>query len=195
MRTYRSNQGFTLIEIMLASALLLVVVGMTMNFLFGFNRTGNQMLEQASLEEQLRNSLNRVEKEIIEGALVLPDDGTTNCGGSACATGNNTLVLAVPIYSDDGFLVVDDSGNALTDTLVIRSLTDPRATLLTNRNPDLPPDRLTLTLIPNARSNRDAIADQTIAKDLMPKDTSTPFNYKFPDSFGTAAISTVVTPT
>ncbi|PKL79147.1 MAG: hypothetical protein CVV27_02265 [Candidatus Melainabacteria bacterium HGW-Melainabacteria-1] len=185
-RAQKFQQGFTLVEILIASTILLVVMGLTMNSLLGFNRHGNQMLAQTALEEQLRTSLNRLERELIEGAEVLASYNSSS-------TGAHTLVLSVPVYNDVGFIVVDESTNKpVTDTLVFEAEEDPQADYLSlNRTPPVRPHRLLLTLIPHAKSNRLALEDQVIARNLMPKDSD---NYLFPQNgFGTEANSSSTT--
>lgn len=64
------QQGFTLIELLIASSLMLVAIGLTMNFVFGFNRTGTKTIIRSTLEERLRSSLARLEREIMDASEV-----------------------------------------------------------------------------------------------------------------------------
>lgn len=185
----RASKGFTLMEVLIASGLLLMLMGLTMNAVHGFNRSGNQLLEQAGLEEQLRSTLNRVEKEMLEASRVLP---TATINGTLYTSGPNTLVLSVPIYSPEGFIIVDDAGTPAADTLLFRSQNDPASTRVQlNRPAPVSTDRLLFSLVPNAKSRRVQITDQPIAKHLMPKNGT---NYSLP-SLATGSFANVVAPT
>lgn len=155
------QQGFTLIELMITSALFLLAMSVLVNFIFQFNRTGNRTLAQSTMEEQLRNTLNRLEKELIEGSQVLV--GTTK----------NKLVLAVPIYTANGFILVNNAGTPITNTLTIEAKPSTASNDAVLRKHGVKPDQLLLSLTPVANSNRTAtLTNQRISGDLVPKHLS-----------------------
>jgi len=162
------QRGFSLVEALIASALLLAASGVAMNFLSDFNRMGNRMSTMATVEERLRSSLNRLEREMVEAAQVLeehPDD-------SAITTTKNRVVLGIPLYSEGGFVVVDNDGNPVLDTAVLEVVDDNGAESLRARPGAVKPQRLLFSLTPATDSARVEIENQVIVKDLMPKITT-----------------------
>ena len=171
-RPLRSSQkGFTLLELMISTALLLMVMGVTLNFIFDFSRSGNRTIIRATLDEQLRNSATRLEREVMDASAVLVDDG------GSITTDKSTLVLSVPLYNSLGFVVVDpaNANLPLFDTLVVSVKQDNSADDLTLRPTGSAavrkkPNKLVFSLTPSTvgDTTRQAISNQVIARDLMP---------------------------
>lgn len=158
------QKGFTIVEVLIATGLLMAVAAVALNFITHFNRMGDRMNTIATMEESLRTSLNRIEREIIEAAVVLPE----HPDDSNIKTDKNRMVLGIPIYTNAGFVMVDGDGNALMDTMVIEAVTDNSAEQLRNRN-NIRSERLLFSIDPAAQSVRQNIQNQVIARDLMPK--------------------------
>lgn len=176
MRLSRRQRGFTLVEILIASALLMVAMGLTVRFLAGFNSSSNRTVIQSQLEEGQRAALSRLEKELLAASEVLPVHPTD----SNLTTTGNRLVCSVPLYNASGFVVVNTNGEPVEDTVVFEVVSDPDPTAKLNmRSTAVSPRQLLFSIYPSADSTRAAITNQVILKHLMPKDASGE-NYSFP---------------
>ncbi|MBF2054409.1 MAG: type II secretion system protein [Candidatus Sericytochromatia bacterium] len=175
----KRQAGFTIVEVLIATGLLMAVAAVALHFITNFNRMGDRMNTLATMEEALRTSLNRIEREMIEASAVLPE----HPDDSSIATGKNRVVLGIPLYSDAGFVAIDDDGNPLLDIMVLETLPDNTAELLRNRT-NTRSQRLLFSIDTQTQSNRQDIDNQVIARDLMPKTTSgtNAGNYLYPGS-------------
>lgn len=178
MQLIKRQKAFTIVEVLVATGLLMAVAAVALHFITNFNRMGDRMNTIATMEESLRSSLNRIEREVIEAAVILeehPDDSTIT-------TTKNRVVLGVPIYTDAGFVMVDDEGNPLMDTMVLEAVADNSSELLRRRN-NTRSERLLFSIEPQDNSVRQNIENQVIARDLMPKIASGTNlgNYNYPD--------------
>jgi prepilin-type N-terminal cleavage/methylation domain-containing protein len=68
---HKSQKGFTLMEVLISSTILMATIAMLTNQLFSFNRTASETQVRQSLEEQLRLNLKRIEQEVLPGARIL----------------------------------------------------------------------------------------------------------------------------
>lgn len=168
------HKGFTLLELLVATALMGLAVSLTINMLSQFNKVNNSSFAKTTLEEELRNTLNRLEKETLSASVVIaahPDDGTVT-------TTKNRLVLSVPLYNEQGFITYGNDGKPLTDTIVLSKEVDANGAILGNRANPAKEEKLMFRITPADDSTRETVDSQAIAKHLMPTDGSG--NYTYP---------------
>lgn len=175
----QAQQGFTLVELLIASALLLTVFTMTMRFLWDFNRTGQEMMLSSSQVESQRTALSRIEKELMGAATVLASHPTD----VSLTSTPNRIVFSVPLYNAAGFIVVNAQGRPIQDTVVLEVVDDMAATPLSLRNPNRQPQMLRLAVTKSADSTRFNFSEQVLIRHLMPKDNTTG-HYACPASQG-----------
>lgn len=173
----RYQTGFSLMELLIASTLMMLAVGLTFRFLNGFTQTSNRAILTSTIEEKYRTALTRLEREMAGAAEVI----TSVPGNATITTTKNRLVFRVPAYSANGFIVVNSSGVPISDTFVLSVVDDPSAALLHERNPKVRPQMLTLSIFSSPDSTRSSLSGQVLARNLMPKDTTTD-NYDCPAS-------------
>lgn len=83
-RTQRDG-GFSLIEVLLATALLTIIIGITLQALTSAIHANEAVTLMADTQENLRASLNYMRKDIIQAGEGIPQGGITipNSGGAA----------------------------------------------------------------------------------------------------------------
>ncbi len=175
MNKKKHQQGFTLMEVLISSTILMATIAMLTNQLFSFNRTASETQVRQSLEEQLRLNLKRIEQEVLPGARILeahPDDATL-------VTNKNRLILQIPAFNGEGMITHVD-GNARPDLLILSKETDTGVEPLARRTGKPQPECLRLTLEAYSGGTRKNISSQIIARNLMPADNNG--NYIFPSS-------------
>lgn len=168
------RKGFTLLELLVATTLLGLAVSLTINMLSQFNKVNHSSFAKTSLEEELRNTLNRLEKETLSASVVIaahPTDGSLT-------TTKNRLVLQVPLYSQQGFITYGTDGKPLTDTIVLSKEVEAQGATLGNRITPAKEEKLMFSLTPANDSTRTGVSSQAIAKHLMPTDGTG--NYTYP---------------
>jgi len=84
-RGTKCDAGFSLIEVLLATALLMTIVGVTMQALSSAINANQAVTLMADTQENLRASLNYMTKDIIQSGEGIPQGGITipNSGGAA----------------------------------------------------------------------------------------------------------------
>lgn len=173
-KSVRRQLGFTLVEILMASGLLILAMGLTVNFMSGFNKVSNKEALQAELENELRTLLNRIETEMMEVSRILPEDPVS----TTIDTGKNILVASTPVINNLGMVVTSDTGQPLTNTLRLEVSNDPTASTLSSRTGvTLRPDRMLFTIDNQPETNRPDITQQSLARFLMPKAVSGNYDY------------------
>jgi len=173
-KTSKILKGFTLLELLIATTLMGLAVSLTINMLSQFNKVNNSSFAKTTLEEELRNTLNRLEKETLSASVVVaahPDNGSIT-------TTKNRLVLSVPLYNQQGFITYGNDGKPLTDTIVLSKEVDANGEILGNRGTPAKEEKLMFSITPADDSTRGTVDSQAIAKHLMPTDGSG--NYTYP---------------
>lgn len=174
------QKGFTLSELLIATTMLTVIMTVTMNFMLQFNSTMNRTSVESELSKDLRSSFSRIEKELTEGSKIIKS--TTLPGDStATASGPNLLLFEVPLYSDSGFIVVDNNGDPVTDIVKLEVVDDVTRDYLSQRGTgmNVRPQKMLFSLYPSVDSTRTSVQNQTLAVNLMPKNGN---NYKCEDT-------------
>jgi prepilin-type N-terminal cleavage/methylation domain-containing protein len=177
-----TQKGFTLLEVLISSTILLATIAMLTNQLFSFNRTASETQVRQSLEEQLRLNLKRIEQEVLPGARILeahPDDATL-------VTNKNRLILQIPAFNNEGMITHVD-GNARPDLLILSKETDTGIDPLGRRTGKPQPDCLRLTLEAYSGGSRKNITNQIIARNLMPSDNNG--DYIFPTTVNSSEVT------
>lgn len=170
----RLQSGFTLVEFLVAAALMGVLSTVIMNFLHGYNRTGNENSIKFELENKLRNAMTRIEKEILQASRVRKSKslGISPNPTISYTTGINSVILEIPLYNSSGFVVIDNAtGAPLVDTLAIYKTLDNEADKFVQRG-GVQPYKLGFHFEPNGAGTRSQEIKNAFINQLLPNRTS-----------------------
>jgi hypothetical protein len=93
------DAGFSLIEVLLATALLMIIVGVTLQTLTSAIHANEAVTLLADTQENLRASLNYMRKDIVQAGEGIPQGGITipnNAGAPALSSLNRPLPPGAP---------------------------------------------------------------------------------------------------
>jgi type II secretory pathway pseudopilin PulG len=176
------NRGFTLMEILIASSLLILVLALTMSALNGYTKSSNREITMSGLEDDQRSALARIQKELTGASKVI---ASTVINTTTYTTSGNTIVFQVPIYNKDGFIMTDSSGAQEVDTVVIQAVSDS-TNYLSLRTTPTSARKLQIFVTTAVDSIRTNLSNQTVLKNLMPEDGSAAHNYTYPQALNPA---------
>jgi hypothetical protein len=166
------KKAFTLVEILIASGLLIGFLSLMTNFLLSFNKTNTINGIKNDMDTSLRKALDRLEKEGIS-AIKLVDE-PTSINGETLTTGKNQMVFRLLAYDSSGNPIFDKDGKAIYDTVGLKVTEDSSVTM---RRKDgtftLHPFKLYFSLQKDPNSSRVNITNQAIISSLMPVDSTT----------------------
>ena len=170
LKRHSRHRGFTLVELLIAMALLILFLVLALNFFNQFNHLSQDTILEQEMDIELRSALNRLDRELTGAAEILPHQP----GNPALPTDSNRVFFTVPIYSPHGFIVVDDAGRPVQDTLMLEAIDDPEPQArLVLRTPPVQSQKLVLSVMPSINSSRKPVVQQALIGGLMPKHSTT----------------------
>ncbi len=162
---FKKQKGFSLVEILVSIGITMAIFASSMTFLHYFSKVSNRNIIKNNMLEELRVTIDRLEKEMLPANKVLYSDSITTGN-----TGKDKLILEAPIVSSLGFYVTDSTGVPAKDKMVIYTENDGSS--LNLRTPPVLHNRIKFTVQRSLFSNRTTnLADQILTSLLMPVDT------------------------
>lgn len=102
MKLKKSQQGLSLIEVLISLSITITITGLLTNFLFNFNKTSIAETKRTELASELRTANLRLQKEIESASKVLTSF-TDTYTGITYQTNKDTLVLARPVFNKNTY--------------------------------------------------------------------------------------------
>lgn len=110
----KKNNGFTLIEVLVASALSIVILGSLSRLVFSYTQLSTKDSIKLTIRESQRNAVRRIEKEIQEGRCAI---GSYN----SFTASSNTLIFTVPVFDSDSYPIQSDPCSTTGNDVVVLS--------------------------------------------------------------------------
>lgn len=168
-----SQKGFSLVEALVSSSILLFMIGMLTRMLFNFNYTSNINMIKSDMDMDLRKSIERLEREISPAKNVLSSE-TVN--GYLFTTSNAEIAFQVPSYDIDNYPLYEPTGgHPQLDLVGIRmgegtepvTIYDPNTKVTSTQKVK----KLIFSIQPVIDSRRKVIASQSIFEYYIPIDS------------------------
>jgi hypothetical protein len=165
-------KGFTLVEAIISTALLITFISLLTNMLFNFNKSSNVNIIKTEMDMDLRKAIERLEKEVSPARDMRLAD-TVN--GIDFASSNAEIVFQIPSYDIDNYPLYEATGGSPQfDKVGIRmgqgtenvTIMDPITKIISPQKVR----KLIFTIEPVAASRRKKIENQSIFEYYIPID-------------------------
>lgn len=151
----KRNKGFTLIEVLVASALSIVILGSLSRLVFSYTQLSTKDSIKLSIRENQRNAVRRIEKEIQEARCAI---------GSykSFTASSNTLIFTVPVFDSESYPIQSEPCITTGNDVVV----------LTKDS-----DKLRLYRFPDSASLKPSLNGVVLIKNIMEKSSlDKPYN-------------------
>lgn len=173
----RVKKGFTLVEILVSLAIIILFMGVLTKMLFDFNSTSNRNLTISTMDMDLRKAVERLENE-ISPAREIPATLTVN--GVTYTTSNKEIALKVPAYDGNGYPLFEpttsaDAGKPKYDLVglkIVQGETFARVNKVTGSVTKESNMKLLFSIQPVTGSKRKLINNQSLYSFLSPVTTT-----------------------
>lgn len=114
IKKLKKINAFTLIEVLVASALSMVILGSLSSLVFSYTKLSTKDSIKLTIRENQRNAVRRIEKEIQEGRCAI---------GSykSFTASSNTLIFTVPVFDSDSYPIQSDPCATTGNDVVVLS--------------------------------------------------------------------------
>jgi hypothetical protein len=167
------KKGFSLVEALVSSTILLIMVSLLTRMLYNFNYTSTINMMKSEMDMDLRKTVERLEREISPAKNVLPDQ-TVN--GYHFVTSNAEIAFQIPSYDIDNYPLYEPTGgHPQLDLVGIRmgegteivSIQDPVTKTISSQKVK----KLIFSIEPVPDSRRKLISNQAIFEYYIPIDS------------------------
>jgi type II secretory pathway pseudopilin PulG len=186
------NKGFTIVELIISSSIMLSFLAILTSFFFAFNTSANYKIAKMQLTSSIKTAIDRIDKELSDVVRVI--NTTTIINGVTFTNGctQTQLALEVAAFDEDDNPMFSSNGAIITDKIGIKIEPNTSLPMLLRNASYL--NKILITVEPfsnngadgiantidDIRSARKALKNQVIFGSLMPfKTIGTPGIYDF----------------
>ncbi|MFN8576061.1 MAG: prepilin-type N-terminal cleavage/methylation domain-containing protein [Candidatus Sericytochromatia bacterium] len=118
----KSKNGFTLVEVLISSALTIVLLSLITGFFYSFNKASNFRIIKMELNSSLRPVIERLERELASTIKIIRTTTTNTLNGVNFDNGSSysQLLVGVLAYDEQGNPMFESNGSPKQDLIGLK---------------------------------------------------------------------------